>query len=125
MPYADPQARRDYIRQWMQRRRDDWMNGKLCGACGAAEQLQIDHIDPKGKIEHRVWGWTRKRREAELAKCQVLCSRCHHEKTARYNGWKQHGTMTMYRNQGCRCDECRRANTDYARAARTRARSFS
>lgn len=24
-----------------------------------------------------------------------------------------HGTPTRYRHQGCRCDECRRANSDY------------
>lgn len=29
-----------------------------------------------------------------------------------------HGTVTAYVNGGCRCDECRRANTDYRRQMR-------
>ncbi len=27
----------------------------------------------------------------------------------------QHGTLTMYRGRGCRCDACRSANAEYAR----------
>lgn len=29
------------------------------------------------KINHRVWSWAEARREAELAKCQILCHDCH------------------------------------------------
>lgn len=29
-----------------------------------------------------------------------------------------HGTVTGYINHGCRCDDCRRANSDYRRQAR-------
>lgn len=31
----------------------------------------------------------------------------------------QHGTTTQYRN-GCRCDDCRQANTDYSREMKAR-----
>lgn len=41
----------------------------------------MDHKDPEHKLNHRVWGWAEARREAELAKCQVLCRFCHSIKT--------------------------------------------
>jgi hypothetical protein len=47
--------------------------------------LELDHVDPALKVSHRVWSWARERREAELAKCQVLCHDCHVAKTAEGN----------------------------------------
>jgi uncharacterized protein YnzC (UPF0291/DUF896 family) len=43
--------------------------------------LQVDHINNKEKISHRIWSWSEKRRNEELAKCQALCLICHKEKT--------------------------------------------
>jgi hypothetical protein len=34
----------------------------------------------------------------------------------------EHGTMNAYANWRCRCDECRKAMREYARARRARAR---
>ena len=50
--------------------------------CGTWENLQVDHVDARTKITHRVWFWSAKRREAELAKCVVRCDPCHRVKTA-------------------------------------------
>ena len=82
--------------------------------CGVAppKNLEIDHIDRATKIHHAVWSWSATRRNAELAKCQVLCAECHKKKTALERGYKTkpHGTNTSYTNYHCRCSECRKAH---------------
>ncbi len=81
MPYKDPEYQRTWQREWMARRRAEWFAGKACAHCGSIEDLQLDHIDAKDKVAHSVWSWSQVRREAELAKCQVLCEPCHKAKT--------------------------------------------
>lgn len=61
-------------------RRAAYFEGKWCFACGSREDLELDHVDPLEKIDHRIWSWAEARRLAELAKCQVLCHACHIEK---------------------------------------------
>lgn len=72
-------------------RRDSWIaeNGP-CQHCGSTENLEVDHIDPSTKDPRlrgwsggtgNYWRWKKKDREAELAKCQVLCYSCHKKKT--------------------------------------------
>lgn len=52
------------------------------------------------------------RRVAELAKCQVLCRRCHAEKSSAESAAKvRHPSTTTYTN-GCRCEGCRKAHRD-------------
>lgn len=78
MPIKPLEERRKYAREWMAKRRKQWLaeNGP-CGRCGSTERLEIDHIDPALKTNHRVWSWAKLRRDAELAKCRVLCKKCH------------------------------------------------
>lgn len=68
----------------------EWLeeNGP-CVTCGSWENLQIDHIDPKTKLERpaRLKYRSPRFREAELAKCQALCERCHIEKSAVDRGY--------------------------------------
>jgi 5-methylcytosine-specific restriction endonuclease McrA len=92
MPYEDKDKQREFQRNWVAKRRADWFSNKSCVRCGSQEDLQIDHIDPKTKSHllkslhnNAIWSWSEKRREDELAKCQVLCDPCHKEKT-RENG---------------------------------------
>lgn len=82
MPYKDPEQMRAYQREWKARRRREWLaeNGP-CVRCESTEDMQVDHIDPTKKVSHKVWTWAAHRREAELAKCQVLCRLCHEAKT--------------------------------------------
>jgi hypothetical protein len=82
MPYKDSAKQIAYQCAWVAKRRRKWLreNGP-CKGCGTRQQLQIDHKDPSKKISHRVWSWSEVRRLAELAKCQVLCKRCHREKS--------------------------------------------
>jgi|ERR1019366_1002963 5-methylcytosine-specific restriction endonuclease McrA len=78
-----PAAQREYQRAWMADRRRAWLDGKVCAACGSPDDLEVDHVDPETKVAHAVWSWSSERREAELAKCQVLCEACHQVKTTR------------------------------------------
>jgi hypothetical protein len=43
--------------------------------------LELDHKDHRQKVSHTIWSWSMERRDAELAKCQVLCHDCHLDKT--------------------------------------------
>lgn len=81
MPYRNPDERRQYQREWVARRRAEWFAGKTCWRCGSTDDLQIDHRDPRDKVTNAIWSWATPRRDAELAKCQVLCKPCHQWKT--------------------------------------------
>jgi 5-methylcytosine-specific restriction endonuclease McrA len=69
-------------RLYWTRRRAWFADHGPCQRCGSRRHLEVDHIDPATKVSHSVWQWRQERREAELAKCQVLCRTCHHFKTA-------------------------------------------
>jgi hypothetical protein len=78
VPYADPDAQREYQRVWLARRRDEWFSANgPCSECGSWENLELHHLDPTQKVSHRVWSWSLARRTAELAKCTSLCRTCH------------------------------------------------
>jgi hypothetical protein len=83
MPLASREAQREYQRQWIARRKSVWFaeNGP-CVRCQSWNDLTLDHIDPSQKISHSVWSWSQSKREAELAKCQILCLSCHNLKSA-------------------------------------------
>jgi hypothetical protein len=115
----DP-ARREYLRNygraWLAKRRADWLADKACATCGSTERLEIDHIDPatkdpklKGKAgTGRLWSWSDERRQAELAKCQVLCEIHHKMKTHRWTKPELPHGRGRY-DKGCRCYVCRSA----------------
>lgn len=108
MPYKDYERRRTYAREWIQERRNQWFkeNGP-CQECGSWINLELDHIDPKTKVSHRVWSWSEERRNKELAKCQALCRQCHKRKTIDSLPKTDHGRAAMYQNYKCRCELCR------------------
>lgn len=111
MPFKNPQDAHQYKLRWTAERRATWFAGKRCVRCGSTESLQLDHVDPLRKVDHRIWNWATERREVELAKCQPLCEECHKDKTrSEQRARVAHGTNTMY-NMGCRCDECRLAKS--------------
>lgn len=82
VPYKDPARQSAYQTEWQRQRRLAWIveNGP-CIDCDTWNLLQVDHIDAQLKITHRIWSWSKKRREAELAKCVVRCDSCHRKKT--------------------------------------------
>jgi hypothetical protein len=108
MAYKDKQKQIDYQRLWIAKRRQFYFEGKVCVHCGTNENLELDHIDSSTKTSHNIWSWSEDRRNAELAKCQVLCRLCHQGKSFvmdRYHA--PHGSSSMYSKHGCRCDICR------------------
>lgn len=116
MPCKDKAAQSAYQAAWLKKRRAEWFADKKCVDCGSSENLELDHVDPTQKVTHRVWGWSRVRREIELAKCVARCHGCHQAKTndeitGRAAGVNC-GTYTGYRN-GCRCIECKEARYLY------------
>lgn len=127
MPYKNIKEQRDYQAKWMADRRADWIrNNGPCKRCGSWDNLEIDHIDRNIKISHRIWSWTEARRLNELAKCQVLCEKCHLVKSREFGDLppeRRHGTYPMYRHSGCRCDPCRKAGSEYAKQLKLRKQS--
>jgi len=113
---------RKYKRDWVAARRGEWMADKSCLVCGTTELLEVDHIDPTQKVAHRIWSWAIPRRDAELAKCQVLCRAHHLEKTLAQRPKPEHGTVSRYSSKvhKCRCDLCRKANAERSNILRAR-----
>lgn len=117
MPYKDKEKQREFQREWCRKRREDFFADKAC-ICGSTINLELDHIDESKKITHRIWSWSEKRRNEELAKCQILCEACHKEKTSQYLQRPiNHGTTTGYK-RGCRCKSCHEALLQYWRNRR-------
>lgn len=108
MPYKDKEQQKEYSRIWKKARRDIWLqeNGP-CNNCGSYNDLEVDHINPNTKIDHKVWTWKLERRLIELAKCQVLCYDCHLVKSINEKQNTTHGTLNMYDKHNCRCAQCK------------------
>lgn len=68
--------------------------------CGDTTRLEVDHIDPSTKVLNPFEVWTRKKesRDAELAKCQVLCHICHSKKTAADRRWVRAFDLEIYQS---------------------------
>jgi hypothetical protein len=120
VPMKTIEEQRAYQLGYITAIRKQWFeqNGP-CVGCGSWERLELDHIDRTEKRTHRVWSLSKESREAELSKCQVLCEECHKAKTRAENTKPLvHGTANGYKGKGCRCDECRKWNTDSHRERR-------
>lgn len=92
--------------------------GEKCNKCGSKEKLQFDHIDKNGK-KFNVSMWLSKTLGdfwEEIKKCQLLCEKCHIEKTVLERGQKlargTHGTISSYRY--CKCGLCKQAKKEWA-----------
>jgi hypothetical protein len=57
--------------------------GGKCVECGCTDSLEFDHIDPSTKSFNIAAGYTKPKEVLleEVAKCQLLCNKCHIEKT--------------------------------------------
>jgi hypothetical protein len=137
MPMATKEEQRNYQREWRSQRRLEWIQAHgPCVHCGASEELEVDHIDHKEKLLNPSYLWslsrTNPKRIAELAKCQVLCKRCHDAKTLEqlktYRGYCRQGHQlvqeNVYLHPGSRRREClickktrRRANVHGGRSS--------
>jgi hypothetical protein len=110
VPYKDRDKQNAYCLEWMARRRSEWFaQHGPCSSCGSREHLEVHHRDRSTKVDHKVWSWSKERRDAELAKCVVLCRPCHGEASVQEGSRMAatHGTRSRYEDAGCRCELCR------------------
>lgn len=94
--------------------------GNKCVTCGSTLKLEVDHIDHKNKnftIFSSTWDRPWEETKEELNKCQLLCKNCHLRKTVKDRNYvfvkdtDIHGTLSSYRY--CKCDQCRKAKSDW------------
>ncbi len=52
-----------------------------CAECGETTGLEFDHTTEKYRGVAMMVGYSRKRIDAEIAKCVVLCTACHMART--------------------------------------------
>lgn len=107
-------------------RRAAYLADKCCNYCLSTENLEIDHIDPSTKVASEVWTWSEERRNAELAKCQVLCERCHMVKTKIDMQYAMKHDYSGY-HRGCRCNACKAGHSEVNKryAAKARAKRLA
>ena len=131
MPCRTSELQREYQRKWMIARRMEWvLNNGPCAKCESWDRLEVDHREPATKAlnTHSLWSMSRENcaRIDELAKCQVLCHKCHAAKsTAARQPPVIHGTYSTYDTHRCRCDLCRGANAARNRRQRSSASFLS
>ena len=100
MPYKDPDKRREFRRKWyaknkvseiahVKRRKLEirkwflkYKSGLKCSKCGEGHVATIDFHHMVGEKEHGISmmvaeGYSIKRIQKELGKCEVLCANCH------------------------------------------------
>lgn len=115
MPYKDKERQREYQRKYQRERarkkRAKFFLDKSCVECRLTKNLTLHHVIPEDKISSTIWSWSEERRIKEIKKCIVLCMKCHRKKHPPPQ--PKHGTMTMYKNYGCKCILCRKRNAEY------------
>jgi hypothetical protein len=80
--------------------------GGKCVECGCTETLEFDHIDPSTKSFNISAGYLKPIEvlEEELSKCQLLCNKCHIEKSKKDSKFRPKscagGRPLKYKNLG-------------------------
>jgi len=72
-PYRTPDVERAYKREWVARRRAEWMAAKTCSRCGSDRSLSVHHESVSMKS---IWTRRDSYRLPLLAEAFVLCRRC-------------------------------------------------
>lgn len=127
MGYLNPEKQREYVRDWMAKRRREWIDANgPCAICGSTLDLEVDHIDPTLKTMNpgTIWSRAQAIRDAELSLCQVLCRSCHKEKTRKQRSTATCGSHTRYMFHKCRCRPCKDAHSASMREWRSRDRAI-
>lgn len=125
MPYSDPEAQRRYQREYVARRRREYVLsfGGICSRCKSTDRLQFHHVNPEEKISHRIWSWSDSRIVTELEKCVLLCHECHRAETRRENHWTGHSCAGY--KLGCRCKVCKEKKSIALKRERDRKRAIN
>jgi hypothetical protein len=98
MPITNLEEKRAYQLEWLTRRRETWFseNGP-CRRCGSWVDLELHHRDPSAKVTHKVWSWSKTKRDAELAKCDPLCAVCHRSESNKFLSESRKGLPSLLR----------------------------
>lgn len=102
---------KEYFRLYAQKQRNKAIAllGGCCAKCGATESLEFDHVDSSTKSFHlnrRLASLKSPGVIAELKKCQLLCEKCHQEKTLAERAKALHGSMQSWMHHKCKCSIC-------------------
>lgn len=125
MPHKDKKIHSEYQQDRKSKFRAKWLLENGPCKCGSLENLEVDHVDPSTKVSHRIWSWSKSRRDEELKKCQPLCVECHKKKTRESRFSKlAHGSSTMYKNHKCKCEKCLEGHRVRSRMYRDRNRKI-
>ena len=123
MPIIDHQKRKEYKKLQYERSKKkmyEYFNNTCCDCGKTNVKFEIHHLDKKAK-EFCLTEWWARRWELilkELEKCVLLCVSCHHARHKKEI--VEHGTDTMYRRRKCRCDVCKKGNSDRTKAWRSK-----
>jgi 5-methylcytosine-specific restriction endonuclease McrA len=125
--------RANYMREYMKNRYHSKRNsvidrlGGKCSRCGTTKgPWHLDHKNKKKKTMRAsdLHSVNDKKFEQEIKNLQLLCEKCHREKTKEswdYSTPKpRHGTYWMYRKHGCRCPRCVKAYKEKQKEWRAR-----
>lgn len=112
----DNERRNEWNRPYFRERYHDFRQrvldhlGAACVICAATEDLMIHHKEPQEKEFNisQQWGRPWPATLRELEKCELRCRK--HHATAHY-GEPEHGTVSCYKRNRCRCEACVKANT--------------
>lgn len=100
---TSPEWRRAYHNSYYHKRKQELMNllGNKCAICGSTEELEFDHKDaqtkkfPISSLLSHSWAVVL----SEVAKCQLLCKRCHLEKSKKDISIKNSGSRNAFYNK--------------------------
>src|SRR3990167_1281726 len=91
--------------------------GNVCVKCGSNNKLEFDHKNRKLKkfTIAVILSSKMSKLMKEVKKCQLLCKKCHINKSIieRKDKIAVHGSMGMYSNHGCRCIKCKNVCSRY------------
>src|SRR3989304_5941083 len=107
MKWESKESYNAYMNKYMtkryhsRRRRAIKSLGRRCVRCGSTKRLEFDHRNRRHK-SFGLWSktYSEKKFVKELKKCQLLCKKCHIEKSILERGYKvakgTHGTLSAY-----------------------------
>ena len=100
---------REYQKAKYEKRRNGFIEelGGVCVQCNSVDELEFDHIDPETKsfnVAKKMANGAIAVLREEIAKCQLLCKKCHKKKSVAQEEVGHGEGLTGKKN--CRCELC-------------------